>query len=94
MKRISLIIATTFVSVTLLAQNDSTRTQHADTIKIGGMVIIKKDSPDQHRRQTTVNIGNQRNQKHYNVSTAQFIVDLGFANWEDRKSTRLNSSHW
>ncbi len=84
MKRISLIIATTFVSATLLAQNDSAKTQHADTIKIGGMVIIKKDSPDQQRRQTSETSGNRRDQKHSNVSTSQFIVDLGFANWDDK----------
>ena len=85
MKRISIIIAACFVSATLLAQNDSTKTQHADTIKIGGMVIIKKDSPDQQRhRETSVTTGNHREQKHSNVSTAQFIIDLGFANWDDK----------
>ena len=78
-------MATCLVSATLLAQNDSTKTQHADTIKIGGMVIIKKDSPDQQRRrETSVTIGNHREQKHSNVSTAQFIIDLGFANWDDK----------
>ena len=45
MKRIYVLAATCFFSTTLLAQNDSTKTQQADTIKIGGMVIIKKDSP-------------------------------------------------
>ena len=84
MKRMYLIMATTFISLTLLAQNDSTKTQKADTIKIGGMVIIKKDSPDQNRKQTSITIGNQRNEKHSNVSTAQFIIDLGFANWDDK----------
>lgn len=85
MKRISLILATCFVSATLLAQNDSTKTQHADTIKIGGMVIIKKDSPDQQRRrEASDTIVHHRNLKHSNVSTAQFIIDLGFANWDDK----------
>jgi hypothetical protein len=45
------------------------------------MVIIKKDSRDQ-RTQTTVTMGN-RKQKHSNTSTANFIIDLGFANWND-----------
>ena len=82
MKRI-IVIAMCFLSTNLWAQNDSTKSQRADTIKIGGMVIIKKDSPDQKRRQTTVTMGNRR-QKHSNVSTAQFIIDLGFANWSDK----------
>ena len=84
MKRIYVMIVTCFVSATLLAQNDSTKNQQADTIKIGGMIIIKKDSPDQNRKETPVTIGNRRDQKHSNVSTAQFIIDLGFANWDDK----------
>jgi hypothetical protein len=72
-------------STTLLAQIDSSKITKADTVKIGGMIIIKKDSPDQDRRNTTITIGNgNRKQKHSNVSTSQFIIDLGFANWEDK----------
>jgi hypothetical protein len=48
------------------------------------MVIIKKDSPDQNRRQTSVTIGNSRRQEHSNVSTAQFIIDFGFASFTDK----------
>lgn len=89
MKRIYVMMATCFVSTTLLAQTDSTKTDstktsRADTIRIGGMVIIKKDSPDQNRRQTTVSIGNNGKQKHSNVNTSQFIIDFGFANWNDK----------
>jgi hypothetical protein len=81
-------IAACLVSTTLPAQTDSTRkdtsrTSQVDTIRIGGMVIIKKDSPDQNRRQTSVTIGNNRRTKQSNVSTAQFIIDFGFANWND-----------
>ena len=88
MKRIYVMIAACLVSTTLLAQTDSTRkdsskTSQADTIRIGGMVIIKKDSPDQNRRQTSVTI-NKRRTKQSNVSTAQFIIDFGFANWNDQ----------
>ena len=83
MKRIYVLAAACLFSKLLLAQNDSTKTSQVDTIRIGGMVIIKKDSPDQHR-QTTVNIGNHERHTHSNVSTAQFIVDLGFANWNDK----------
>jgi hypothetical protein len=88
MKRIYLMTALCFVSATLFAQIDSTKTdstknQRADTIRIGGMVIIKKDSPDQKRKQTTVTMGN-RKEKHSNTSTSNFIIDLGFANWSDK----------
>ncbi|MBA3673402.1 MAG: outer membrane beta-barrel protein [Chitinophagaceae bacterium] len=84
MKRLYLqLITMCFVSTALWAQTDSTKTQPADTIKIGGMIIIKKDSPDQKRKQTTVTMGS-RKQKHSNTSTANFIIDLGFANWNDK----------
>lgn len=89
MKRMYVMMATCLISSTLLAQTDSTRkdsskTTQADTIRIGGMVIIKKDSPEQQRRrQTTVTIGNKRRQKNSNVSTADWVIDIGFANWSD-----------
>ena len=83
MKRIYLLAAICFVSSTLLAQNDSTKKAQPDTIHIGGMVIIKKDSPDQHR-QTSITIGNHEKHTSSNVSTANFIFDLGFANWNDK----------
>ncbi len=83
MKRIYL-IAICFVSTAVFAQTDSTKNSQPDTIRIGGMVIIKKDSPEQSRRQTTITIGNRRRTKRSNVSTAQFIIDLGFANWNDK----------
>lgn len=84
MKRIYVMMATCFISATLFAQTDSTkvdttRTQTADTIRIGGMIIIKKEGP----KTTTVTVGNRRKQKLSNVSTAHFIIDLGFANWSD-----------
>ena len=96
MKRIYVMMAACFVSATLLAQTDSTRTDSSktskpDTIRIGGMVIIKNDSPEQ-RRQTTVTINNNRKQKHSNVSTAQFVIDLGFANWDDKTDYAVATS--
>jgi hypothetical protein len=74
-----------FVSTAVFSQTDSTKSAQPDTIRIGGMVIIKKDSPEQQRRrQTTVTIGNRRRTRNSNVNTAQFIIDLGFANWNDK----------
>lgn len=89
MKRISVMMATCLISSTLLAQTDSTRTDssktaQADTIRIGGMVIIKKDSPEQRRRETNDKVGRIIKQQHSNVNTAQFIIDIGFASWTDK----------
>ena len=67
----------------LFAQTDSTKTNTPDTIHIGGMVIIKKGDADNTNRHTTVNFGN-RKQKHSNVNTSDLILDIGFANWNDK----------
>src|SRR5438045_6082830 len=48
------------------------------------MIIIKKDGANQEHRQTSITVGNHRRMKHSNVSTSQFIIDLGFANWNDK----------
>ncbi|MDB5200005.1 MAG: outer rane beta-barrel protein [Chitinophagaceae bacterium] len=92
MKKFYVMITACFVSTTLLAQNDSTKAQKADTIKIGGMVIIKKDSPNQKHRETTVTLGNRRKQKNSNISTSEWIIDLGFANWNDKTDYTLATS--
>ncbi len=66
------------------AQTDSTGiTKKVDTIRIGGMIIVKKGEPNQKNR-VTVNVGHGHRQDHSNISTASFIVDLGFANWTDK----------
>jgi hypothetical protein len=75
-------ITACIVSSALFAQSDSTKTGTVDTIKVGGMIIIKKDGPNQNN--TTIITENKKRQKHSNVNTAQFILDLGFANWNDK----------
>ena len=85
MKYLVLFLFSSFISTILLAQKDSAKTEKPDTIRIGGMIIIKKDAPDQKRRETSVTIGgNKRKQKTSNVSTANWIIDIGFANWDDK----------
>lgn len=80
MKRSILFIAITLLSAKLMAQNDSTKTQHADTIRVGGMVIIKKDGP----KTILVKTDAHKKQKYSNINTSNFIVDIGFANWSDK----------
>jgi len=72
------------LAVAIVAQTDSTGIpKKVDTIRIGGMVIVKKGEPNQKNR-VTVNVGHGHRQDHSNISTASFIVDLGFANWADK----------
>jgi len=71
--------------MTSFAQKDSIQIERKnDTIRIGGMIILKKNEPEEKKR-VTVTVGNRRKEKrNFNVSTSSFIVDLGFANWVDK----------
>jgi len=72
------------LAVTSIAQQDSVEIQKKnDTIRIGGMIILKKEDSTQ-RRHVSVTIGNRRKTRNSNISTASWIIDLGFANWDDK----------
>ena len=82
MKQIVLAILATGFSMAALAQIDSTG-ERVDTIKVGGMIIIKKHNPkDSTDHEVTIH-------KHHdntpsNITTNWGIVDLGFANYNDK----------
>lgn len=61
---------------------DSVTMEKADTIRVGGMIIIKKKGEDGKERKEVV-ISNKR-RKPSNLSTNWWIIDLGFANLYDR----------
>jgi Outer membrane protein beta-barrel domain len=70
-------------AITCMAQTDSVQVQRkSDTIRIGGMIILKKGDPDDKR--VTVTVGNRNYNKKANINTASFVIDLGFANWADK----------
>src|SRR5437870_12404371 len=82
MKHLTFILAVAFLNSTCFAQVDSAKTSSVDTIKIGGMVIIKKDDPNErHSRTITMGRGSHNNS---NISTSEWVFDLGFANWIDK----------
>ena len=84
MKQIVLAIFATGLSMAAMAQNDSSARENADTIKIGGMVIIKKsDGKDTSDRDANVQMHKRSPKKPSNVTTNWGIVDIGFANYED-----------
>ena len=47
------------------------------------MVILKKDDSTQSHSRTIITIGNKKERGKSNISTAHWIVDLGFSNWVD-----------
>ena len=83
-KYTTLLFCALFTATKLSAQTDSTKKANPDTIRIGGMIIIKKEAPDRKRKETTITIGGNKKQKKSNISTANWIIDLGFANWSDK----------
>jgi hypothetical protein len=75
-------------AMTSFAQTDSTTTttsEKVDTIRVGGMVIIKRtDKNKSGKGQSTVEVNTIKKNKKSNLSTNWWIVDLGFANYSDK----------
>ncbi len=83
MKRIIFTLVAAACAQISLAQ-DTIRAK-VDTIRVGNMIIIKTTATgNQKKHSTTVRIGNDHRQKNSNFSTAGFIIDFGFANWNDK----------
>lgn len=87
MKRIFTLCIAICTFMTGFAQKDSTAKNAPDTIKIGGMVIIrdKNSKPDKDNDENRgLRITTRHNNgKRSNISTNWWIVDLGFSNWND-----------
>lgn len=62
---------------------DSTAKETSDTIRIGGMVIIKKKGVNENGRDTS-HYEVSRRKRNPNLSTNWWIVDVGFANLNDK----------
>jgi len=86
MKQILFAIFATGLSLSALAQTDSTTNEKVDTIKIGGMIIIKKGdrSDSASNREVEVRMAKRQHRKPSNITTNWGIVDLGFANYSDK----------
>jgi len=84
MKKLLLAILAFSGALSALAQDTTTtETEKVDTIKVGGMIIIKKKGED-HKDHSEVIISNRKRSKPANLSTNWVIVDLGFANVNDQ----------
>lgn len=77
-------IATSFV-LSSFAQEDTTKTERADTIKVGGMIIIRKGNKSDSTKLPDIEISNKRRSPSRS-NTNWWIVDLGFANFEDKSN--------
>ncbi|MES2646926.1 MAG: outer membrane beta-barrel protein [Bacteroidota bacterium] len=67
--------------VTIETSSDTSNSQKTDTIKIGGMIIIKKgDYPGDSKK----NVEWHHKKKNSRLQTSWLLVDLGFSNFEDK----------
>ena len=84
MKRILTLCITLCVLTSGFAQVDTTGKEKADTIKVGGMIIIKRPGEKREiKREKDVSIPDRKSSKNSNVSTNWWIIDLGFNNVRD-----------
>ena len=83
MKKIILAFTALSLGMAAGAQTDSTTRDKADTIKIGGVIIIRKNGKDDTTGKSVV-ISNRKKKSDSKVSTNWWIVDLGFANYDDQ----------
>lgn len=85
MKRIFILGIALCAMMTGFAQTDTTAKPKPDTIKVGGMVIIREPgSKDEGSRHDRVIRISRKNEKPSNVSTNWWILDLGFSNFNDQ----------
>lgn len=83
MKRLLLAMIAFSGAMTGMAQ-DTMAKDKADTIRIGGMIIIKDGKGDDgEKKNRKITISNHRKKKSSNVSTNWWIFDVGFANLKD-----------
>jgi Outer membrane protein beta-barrel domain len=93
MKKIFTTALALYLGMAAIAQSDSTKPQSPDTIKIGNIIIIKKndgktiekkEDNDDDDRGVSVEIKKRKSYKPSNISTNWWIMDLGFANVNDQ----------
>ena len=87
MKRIFILSLALCSLMTGFAQTDTTAKQTPDTIKIGGMVIIREPGANVDtikKKDKVYNVIGRRGDKESNIKTNFWILDLGFSNWNDQ----------
>ena len=93
MKQLTLSMLVLALCTGVFAQADTTKPQTGDTIRVGNMIIIKKDGSNTPEEKTdkkskdndfSVEIKERKSYKPSNISTNWFIVDLGFSNVNDQ----------
>jgi len=84
MKRMFILLTGCCFALATLAQTDTTgSTSQSDTIRVGGMIIVKKGKTNGEEIEEVTVHRRKSDYKPSNISTNWFIFDLGFANFND-----------
>jgi hypothetical protein len=94
MKQLITFLAAAVICLTATAQTDSTKTKKSDTIRIGGIIIVK-NGKNKNDKDVNITMGrkDETKKKNSNVSTNWWIVDLGFANYTDNTNYATAGSY-
>lgn len=87
MKQLNILLAAVFFCMAASAQTDSTKsTKKSDTMRIGNIIIIKKGKLPGDTGKSTIQRDREAFEKKNakKVSTNWWIVDVGFANYDDQ----------
>jgi hypothetical protein len=86
MKQVIILLTGISMSLSALAQTDSTEAPQNDTIRVGGMIIVKKqkDKKDNDEGDKEVKTYRRNSGKSSRLSTNWIILDLGFTNYNDQ----------
>ncbi|MBP6023786.1 outer membrane beta-barrel protein [Ferruginibacter sp.] len=92
MKQLITFLAAAIICSTATAQTDSTTTKKSDTIRIGGIIIVKNGKKD---KDVNITMGrkDKTKKKNPNVSTNWWIVDVGFNNYTDKTNYATTGSY-
>ncbi len=89
MKRLTLLLATAIICLTVSAQDNAKK---SDTIRIGGMVIVKKGWTSEKNRKAHKEKNNPP-KKVSKISTNWGVLDLGFSNYDDKTNYANTGSY-
>ena len=85
MKKLILLLAMAIICLNVSAQEDSVKTkQKKDTIRVGGIIIVKKGKNNKDGDMSVKFGGDKGRKKNSKISTNWWILDLGFANYNDQ----------
>jgi hypothetical protein len=92
MKRMLILLTGCCFALSTLAQTDTTgKKSESDTIRVGGMIIIKKGQTNGDDYEEVTVHHRKSEYKPSNISTNWFIGDFGFANYNDRSGDSTGS---